>query len=440
MTLAEAKELERLKAHEAASERAKEFDSKQKEIDGTISRHSGAWHAARTDLAFSHIEADIEEMVEIRKAMIEKCPDLATPHETLQFEQHAARVIEDRFQAALRVFPVMTVHPPASLLSQMPTRKRALQDRVRTASRMMQLEGQQQPLRNLPEQPRRMAHPSKSYRFQIALSFPGEYRQRVERIAEALAVRAGKENILYDQWHRAEFARPNLDVYLPKLYHDQSLLIVFFLCGEYAAKEWCGLEWRVGRSLLKQQEDDRLMFLRLDRADIPGLYSIDGYLDISAMPDEEVAVEILRRRTTLGAPALDTPAPLPSRPSRDIPPQPPSKKSHQTGAAKRERIGALAGAILLTVALPIAIDQGYFRYNVWALPSLGLVTALLYLGFFVTGSRCWEWWNNRRGLTLVGIIIAVLAIVGAWWVALGKSKQHVAVLISKDNLVPSCVS
>ena len=70
---------------------------------------------------------------------------------------------------------------------------------------------------------------------------------------------------------------------------------MFFLCGDYVQKEWCGLEWRAGRDLLKQKEDDRLMFLRLDRADIPGLYSIDGWLDISGMPDSEVTVEILKR-------------------------------------------------------------------------------------------------------------------------------------------------
>jgi hypothetical protein len=133
------------------------------------------------------------------------------------------------------------------------------------------------------------------YRFNVALSFPGEHRARVERIAQILAAKIGSERVLYDEWHRAEFARPNLDVYLPKLYHEESLLLVFFLCGQYAKKEWCGLEWRAGRDLLKKNQDDRLMFLRLDDADIPGLYSGDGYLDIDGMPPEEVAREILSR-------------------------------------------------------------------------------------------------------------------------------------------------
>jgi hypothetical protein len=135
----------------------------------------------------------------------------------------------------------------------------------------------------------------RKFRFRVALSFPGEYRTRVEKIAQILAATIGHSTVLYDQWHRAEFARPNLDLYLPKLYHEQSHLLVFFLCSEYAHREWCGLEWRAARDLLKKNKDDRLMFLRLDDADIPGLYSIDGYLDISRLPDGEVARGILSR-------------------------------------------------------------------------------------------------------------------------------------------------
>ncbi|SPF36258.1 hypothetical protein SBA4_1840036 [Candidatus Sulfopaludibacter sp. SbA4] len=132
-------------------------------------------------------------------------------------------------------------------------------------------------------------------RFRVALSFPGEYRARVEKIAEALAARLGREKILYDKWYAAEFARPDLDVYLLKLYHDESDLIAIFLCKEYEAKEWCGLEWRQVRDLLKRKQQDRLMYLRLDDADISGLLSIDGYLPIGGMSDAEVAAAILKR-------------------------------------------------------------------------------------------------------------------------------------------------
>jgi hypothetical protein len=132
-------------------------------------------------------------------------------------------------------------------------------------------------------------------RFRVALSFPGEYRGRVERIAEALAGALGREKVLYDKWAAGEFARPNLDVYLSELYHDKSELIVVFLCKEYDQKEWCGLEWRACRDLLKRKKDAQLMFLRLDDADVSGLYSIDGYLDIRGLADTDVARAILER-------------------------------------------------------------------------------------------------------------------------------------------------
>jgi len=109
-------------------------------------------------------------------------------------------------------------------------------------------------------------------RFRVALSFPGEHRARVEKIAESLAAVLGRDKILYDKWYGPEFARPNLDVYLSNLYHDESDLIVVFLCKEYNEKEWCGLEARAWRDVLKHKEDERLMFLRLDEAAVPGLF------------------------------------------------------------------------------------------------------------------------------------------------------------------------
>src|SRR5215831_8821665 len=100
-------------------------------------------------------------------------------------------------------------------------------------------------------------------RFRVALSFPGEHRSRVERIARLLAVRLSRDQILYDRWLAAEFAQPDLDVYLARLYRDESELLVFFLCKEHAEKQWCRLEWEAARSLAGKQEGHRLMYLRL---------------------------------------------------------------------------------------------------------------------------------------------------------------------------------
>ncbi|MBU0655744.1 MAG: TIR domain-containing protein [Gammaproteobacteria bacterium] len=132
-------------------------------------------------------------------------------------------------------------------------------------------------------------------RFQVALSFPGEYRDYVLRVAEHLAETLGRDAILYDAWYKAEFTRPNLDTYLQNLYHKESALLVPFLCTDYASKDWCQLEWRVIRELMKQRRDDDIMPMRFDKTHISGLFDIDGYLNLNDHKAEEVADLILQR-------------------------------------------------------------------------------------------------------------------------------------------------
>jgi hypothetical protein len=117
-------------------------------------------------------------------------------------------------------------------------------------------------------------------KFDIALSFPGKYRTFVGDVAARLADQVGRERILYDKFHEAEFARPDLDTYLQHLYHDESELVVAFLCADYKDKEWCGLEWRAIRDLIKQRKISSVMLLRFDSTEIPGLFSTDGYIFI----------------------------------------------------------------------------------------------------------------------------------------------------------------
>lgn len=132
-------------------------------------------------------------------------------------------------------------------------------------------------------------------RFDIALSFPGEHRAFVERVARALGSSVGRDRVLYDSDYEAEFARADLDTYLQRLYHDESHLIAVFLCADYERKEWCGLEWRAVRDLIKRRQASAVMPLRFDTTEIPGLFSIDGYVWIGERTPEQVATVILER-------------------------------------------------------------------------------------------------------------------------------------------------
>ena len=131
--------------------------------------------------------------------------------------------------------------------------------------------------------------------FRVALSFPGERRPYVAEVAAALLAKLGQDSVFYDHYYQSELARPNLDVLLQRIYHQNSDLVVVFLCEDYADKEWCGLEWRDVRDLIKQSLDERIMFLRLDKASIFGIFGIDGYLDISRLSPTETADAIVSR-------------------------------------------------------------------------------------------------------------------------------------------------
>ncbi len=140
-------------------------------------------------------------------------------------------------------------------------------------------------------------------RFRIALSFPGEHRAFVEQVAEHLSAAVDRERVLYDKFHEAELARVNLDVYLPRLYREQSELIVIFLCPAYAAKRWCQLEWRHIRQLIATLDEDRIMLVSFgspgDLSEL-GILVGDGHVDIGSRPASDIAGLILQR---LGADA-----------------------------------------------------------------------------------------------------------------------------------------
>ena len=56
----------------------------------------------------------------------------------------------------------------------------------------------------------------------------------MEQVAGYLAAAFGEDRVLYDKYHDAEFARVDLDVYLPNLYRKESELLVVFLGAEYS--------------------------------------------------------------------------------------------------------------------------------------------------------------------------------------------------------------
>jgi hypothetical protein len=130
----------------------------------------------------------------------------------------------------------------------------------------------------------------------VAVSFPGEAREIVEKTVRQLQGRLGEKAVFYDNDHKAELAVPNLDLRLLEIYRDNTELIVVFIAADYSKKQWCGLEWRWVRELLKTGRGVDIMLLRMkDAPTPPGMLSIDGYADISDLTEFQVADLVIER-------------------------------------------------------------------------------------------------------------------------------------------------
>lgn len=106
-----------------------------------------------------------------------------------------------------------------------------------------------------------------------------------------------KEYILYDEFHRAEFARPNLDTHLQNLYNNESELIVVFICADYNIKEWCGIEWRAIRELLNSKKaDDKILLVKCGQGVVDGVFNtVDGYIDATQVSTDDLINDIVSR-------------------------------------------------------------------------------------------------------------------------------------------------
>ena len=132
-------------------------------------------------------------------------------------------------------------------------------------------------------------------RFRIAFSFAGEKRDFVAKVAAILAKRFGESTILYDKFHEAEFARYDLGIYLPKLYRDESDLVVAVLCPDYDQKIWTGWEWMAIYAQLTKKEGIRVMLTRFEHAQVDGLFDASAFVELDHKTPEQAADLILQR-------------------------------------------------------------------------------------------------------------------------------------------------
>jgi hypothetical protein len=115
------------------------------------------------------------------------------------------------------------------------------------------------------------------YKYNIALSFAGEDREYVEKVAVAL--RSNNVSVFYDKFEIADLWGKNLYDHLHKVYGLKSQYTVIFISEYYATKNWTNFEREVAQERAFKENREYVLPVRFDQTLIPGISDTTAYID-----------------------------------------------------------------------------------------------------------------------------------------------------------------
>ena len=138
---------------------------------------------------------------------------------------------------------------------------------------------------------KRSSEASKDY--DVALSFAGEDRDYVERVAKLL--RDSGINVFYDKFEKATLWGRNLADHLGEIYGKRSRFVVIFISTYYPTKSWPTHERQNAQARAIKENKVILLPARFDDTEIPGLPSTTGYIDLRQTTPEELVILIKQK-------------------------------------------------------------------------------------------------------------------------------------------------
>jgi hypothetical protein len=144
-----------------------------------------------------------------------------------------------------------------------------------------------------------MAKRRKRFKFDVALSFAGENRRVVKKLATML-VQAGAD-VFYDEYKQATLWGKDLYQHLQDIYQNRARYCVVFVSKNYIKKHWAKHELKNAQARAFASHREYILPLRMDSTVLPGLPATVGYLDLKKHDVEEIAVLLLEKlRIPLG--------------------------------------------------------------------------------------------------------------------------------------------
>lgn len=134
-------------------------------------------------------------------------------------------------------------------------------------------------------------------KFDVALSFAGEERPYVAKVADELK-RIGIE-VFYDKFEQVDLWGKDLVTHFDEVYGSRGAkFVVIFASRLYVEKAWTNTERRMALGRLIEGNPNSILPVRLDDTAVPGIPTTIGYFDGRAVPPEKIA-ELIRQKLDL---------------------------------------------------------------------------------------------------------------------------------------------
>lgn len=131
-------------------------------------------------------------------------------------------------------------------------------------------------------------------KYHIALSFAGEDRDYVEKVAMHL-----KENavdVFYDRFEDTKLWGKDLYTHLAEIYKDRAIFTVIFVSKAYGDKLWTNHERKAAQARAFEESREYILPAIIDKdVEIPGLLKTTGFISISDMLPNEFSEKIIQK-------------------------------------------------------------------------------------------------------------------------------------------------
>ena len=129
--------------------------------------------------------------------------------------------------------------------------------------------------------------------YEIALSFAGEEREYVEKVARALQSRG--IDVFYDKFEQVFLWGADLVELLHDVYENRANLAVMFISEHYVKKSWPTHERRSILSRAIRERSHYVLPVRFDETPVPGLPTSIGFVRAREYGPEELAAIIAEK-------------------------------------------------------------------------------------------------------------------------------------------------